>query len=284
MCEILDGGRKFGLHLVLAHQHLNQLKVKDPEVYYSVLTNARLKTIFGGLIDEDLDVVAKEVADFDPNEVKDEIWQTKYRPVETTRVIVSESETHVDNYSAGEITHASLVSGELFIPGSGWLSSPQLAGLSEVASSGSGSSSTEGSADSYSTSRAEVPWYEYHPYQELSSRTFRTLEEQLYIKKAQMKRQMSQHAAILIPGTSVQFAKTPTLKDLAIGDSVRREFLHACIEHAGCFKSPVEAQCEIGALQEKLLADAPKSAPPYQRGTPMIEFLEPPPSTFRDED
>jgi type IV secretory pathway TraG/TraD family ATPase VirD4 len=43
MCEILDGGRKFGLHLILAHQHLNQLKEKDAEVYYSVLTNARLK-------------------------------------------------------------------------------------------------------------------------------------------------------------------------------------------------------------------------------------------------
>ena len=31
-CEILDGGRKFGLHLILAHQHLGQLREKDPEV------------------------------------------------------------------------------------------------------------------------------------------------------------------------------------------------------------------------------------------------------------
>lgn len=61
ICEILDGGRKFGLHLVLAHQHFNQLKQKDPEVYYSTLTNARTKVVFGGLIDEDLDVVAKEL-------------------------------------------------------------------------------------------------------------------------------------------------------------------------------------------------------------------------------
>ena len=284
MCEILDGGRKFGLHLILAHQHLNQLKVKDAEVYYSVLTNARLKAVFGGLIDEDLEVVAKEVADFNPNEVKDEIWQTKYHPVETTRVIMTESETHMENDASGEVTHSSLVSGEMFIPGSGWLSSPELAGLSSVTSAGSGSTSTHGSADGYSTSRAQVPWYEYHAYQELSSRTFRSLEEQLYIKKAQMKRQAGQHAAILIPDTSVQFAKTPSVTDLPVKDSARREFLQACVEHAGCFKSPQEAEREIEALQEKLLIAAPKSAPTYKLETPMLEFMEPPPLSFREED
>src|SRR5205823_2370725 len=73
MCEILNGGRKFGLHLILAHQHLNQLKEKDPEVYYSTLGNARTKVVFGGLIDEDLDIVAKELftGEFNPDAVKD---------------------------------------------------------------------------------------------------------------------------------------------------------------------------------------------------------------------
>lgn len=284
MCEILDGGRKFGLHLILAHQHLNQLREKDAEVYYSVLTNARLKAVFGGLIDDDLDVVAKEVADLDPNEIKDEIWQTKYHPVETTRTIVSESETHVEQDAAGEVTHSSLVSGELFIPGSGWLSSPTLAGLSTVASGGSGSTRTSGSADGYSSSRAEVPWYEYHAYQELSSRAFRSLEEQLYIKKAQMKRQPGQHAAILIPGSRIQFAKVPTLREVPIRDSARREFLNACIEQAGCFKSPQEAEREIEAMQDKLLAGAAERSVPYQVENPMVEFSGTPPPTFRDED
>ncbi len=284
MCEILDGGRKFGLHLILAHQHLNQLKEKDPEVYYSVLTNARLKAVFGGLIDGDLEIVAKEVAEFNPDEIKDEVWQTKYRPVETTRVIVTESETHSDTNSFGEITHSSLVNGDMYIPGSGFLSSPELAGFSTVTSTGTGSTSGQASTDAYASSRGEVPWYEYHEYQELSSRTFRSLEEQLYIKKAQMKRQAGQHAAILIPDTSVQFAKTPTLIDLPVKDSARREFLQACIEHAGCFKSPQDAEREIGALQEKLLTGAPKSAPTYKLETPMLEFMEPPPLSFREED
>ena len=42
-CEILDGRAQVWLHLTLAHQHLHQLKEKDPEVYYSTLTNPRTK-------------------------------------------------------------------------------------------------------------------------------------------------------------------------------------------------------------------------------------------------
>jgi type IV secretory pathway TraG/TraD family ATPase VirD4 len=84
-CEILDGGRKFGLHLILAHQHLGQLREKDPEVYYSTLTNARTKIVFGGLNDEDVDLIAKELftGEFDPDEVKDEIWHRGFEPVES---------------------------------------------------------------------------------------------------------------------------------------------------------------------------------------------------------
>jgi hypothetical protein len=59
-CEILDGGRKFGLHLILAHEHLGQLREKDPEICYSTLTNARTKIVFGGLNDEDVDLIARK--------------------------------------------------------------------------------------------------------------------------------------------------------------------------------------------------------------------------------
>jgi hypothetical protein len=107
MCEILDGGRKFGLHLILAHQHLHQLKEKDPEVYYSTMGNARLKTVFGGLVDEDLEVMAKEfyVGEIDPEEIKDEIWQTKLKPVESTRTILSSAWGESEGRS--EVSHSS---------------------------------------------------------------------------------------------------------------------------------------------------------------------------------
>jgi hypothetical protein len=262
-------GRKFGLHLVLAHQHLHQLKEKDPEVYYSTLTNARVKAVFGGLIDEDLDILAKELytGEFDPDQIKDEIWQTKFRPVETTRTIRSMSisegsgESYGEAISAGEVSHVSLSSGEVYIPGSGLWNSPTLQNTSTGSASGyarsSGSSKSSGrsSSTSYGESTANVPWYEYHEFSELSSRTFRSLEEQLYIKKAQMKRQAGQHAAILVPDAPVQVVKTPSIKEHAVTESQRQEFKRAAIENAGCFKSPEAAGCEIAGLETRLLAE-----------------------------
>jgi hypothetical protein len=287
MCEILDGGRKFGLHLILAHQHLNQLKIKDPEVYYSVLTNARIKAVFGGLIDDDLNVLAKELytGEFDPDEVKDELWQTKYRPVETTRLVVSESDSHSDSSSYGSVTHESLATGNVYIPGSTFLS-PNLAMVSSTASAATGTSSADTSADTHSETRSLVPWYEYHEYKELSQRTFRSLEEQVYLKKAQMKRQPGQHAAILIPDANVQLVKTPTLRDLPLNDRDRSEFIQVCMENARCFKGPREATREIDAMKEKLLDEANRIidvAPSSRRTKRMLEFSEPPPPDFLEK-
>ncbi len=288
MCEILDGGRKFGLHLVLAHQHLNQLKIKDPEVYYSVLTNARLKAVFGGLIDEDLNILAKELytGELDPDEVKQEIWQTKYRPVETTRLVVGESDSHTDSWSSGSVTHQSIASGQVYSPGSTFLS-PELAMTSSTMNVASGTSNAETGSDAYSESRSLVPWYEYHEYKELSQRAFRSLEEQVYIKKAQMKRQPGQHAAVLIPDTNVQLLKTPTLRDLPISDRDRGDFVQACIENARCFKAPKEAEREIDAMKQKLLAEANAvidvAASSSRRPRRMVEFSDPPPPDFLEK-
>ena len=268
ICEILDGGRKFGLHLILAHQLLNQLRAKEPEVYYSTLTNARTKVVFGGLIDEDLEILGKELftGELDPDQVKDEIWQTKYEPVEATRVIASdsysESESEAEADSYGEVNHESIARADCYIPGSYLLSGPtgQLPSQSTFSSgSGISQSSSSSRSSSYSSSRgssiSEVPWYEYHAYKELSSRTFRSLEEQLYMKKAQLKRQPLQHAAILRPDSRVELVKAPTLANFS--NSLREEFLAECFESAGCFKSPAEAEREVVALEESLLLPAP---------------------------
>jgi len=268
ICEILDGGRKFGLHLILAHQLLNQLKARDPEVYYSTLTNARTKVVFGGMNDEDLDILARELftGEFDPDEIKDEIWQTKFRPVESSRTVTSyssgESSSESAGQSSGEVTHQSLSRGDTYIPGSYFLSPqpwqrPDSTRITRGSGGGSSSASTTSSSSGYSSSSssAEVPWYEYHEFGELSSRTFRSLEEQLYTKKSQLKRQPQQHAAILIPGLPVQLVKALTLKDFVVKDRDREEFKQACFEHSQYFKSLSEATLEVDMLEQKLLGE-----------------------------
>jgi hypothetical protein len=275
-CEILDGGRKFGLHLTLAHQHLGQLKEKDAEVYYSTLTNARTKIVFGGLNDEDVELISKELftGEFDPDEVKDEIWHRGFEPVESSRVVRGHSSSDSSGESSGEVNHASLVDSRVFIPGSELWSPSTLASTSRTWGSTRGSSRSQQTSYSSGNTETTVPFYEFHEYKELTSRTFRSLEEQLYLKKAQLKRQPNQHAAVLLPGQSVQLIKVATLRELPVTDRHCEEFRQSCIETAGCYKSPEAAEVELAGLEEKLLLEARTAIVIQSEKYPKVATIE----------
>jgi hypothetical protein len=257
-CEILDGGRKYLITLLLAHQNLNQLRQKDPEVYYSTLTNARAKIVFGGLNDEDVDIISKEIftGELTPDEVKDEIWHRGFEPVESTRTVRAYSSSESSGESSGDVSHSSLASGQVWIPGSDFWSMPTLTSTSRSSGSGSSRSNGHQSSSSFGSTETTVPFYEFHEYRELTSRTFRSLQEQLYMKKAQLKRQPNQHAAVLIPGQAVQLIKVATLRELPVTETQCEEFRHSCIETAGCYKTPLEAEAELTALEGILLLEA----------------------------
>lgn len=93
LCSALDMGRELGLHCVLAHQHLAQLRDEEKSgyLYHSVMGCARTKAIFGGLSVEDLVILTKEIMidQFDPKAIKDQITTLELDPVETSRLIFS---------------------------------------------------------------------------------------------------------------------------------------------------------------------------------------------------
>src|SRR5437660_569229 len=57
----LDQLRKFGVHLVLAHQRLRQLEREDADVLSAVMTNAKVKIVFGGLERPEAERMAREL-------------------------------------------------------------------------------------------------------------------------------------------------------------------------------------------------------------------------------
>jgi len=61
VANILDQARKFGLHIILATQHLGHLRDRGEHIYRSVMTNTRTKIIFGGLDDEDASLIARNI-------------------------------------------------------------------------------------------------------------------------------------------------------------------------------------------------------------------------------
>jgi hypothetical protein len=61
IASILDQARKFGLSMVLAHQHLGHLREAGEHIFRSVMTNARTKIVFGGLDDDDATFMARNI-------------------------------------------------------------------------------------------------------------------------------------------------------------------------------------------------------------------------------
>jgi hypothetical protein len=125
VARILDEGRKFGLHLILAHQHLNQLKNDaGDKVYHSVMTDAKTKVIFGGLDFESAKTLAEQVflGEWDFEEPKAKF--NKPVVVNYLRTWLknrSESEVVSSNYSLAETSGRSTAEteseGENLIPG-----------------------------------------------------------------------------------------------------------------------------------------------------------------------
>ena len=247
ICAILDGGRKYGLHLILAHQHPKQLLLRDPEVYFSTLTNARIKVIFGGLAYDDSELLAREVFRFDPKKVKLKLYRTFFEPVESRREVISYSHGRVSNRALS----TSLASGAVYGPNGGFFD-PDLRSISEVKTTGEYSSEGE----VYGEVVTEVPFYEYHEREELASVQFESLEEQLYLAINQLRDQPSQYAAVKIPGREVKFIKVPTLKDLYIRDSRRREFKDYIFTERECYSTIKEIEIERRERQRRLEREA----------------------------
>ncbi|TAL00091.1 MAG: type IV secretory system conjugative DNA transfer family protein [Rhodospirillaceae bacterium] len=59
--RMLDQTRKFGLHLVLAHQRLGQLRDRSEAIYNGVMGGGQTKIVFGGLEDDDAEIMARQI-------------------------------------------------------------------------------------------------------------------------------------------------------------------------------------------------------------------------------
>lgn len=94
MSSMLDQVRKGGLHLVLSHQRLGHLQ-RDPELLESVLTNARMRAVFGGLPYSNTHILTMEMAlhRINENRVKATNYRITPRVRESEREITTEGVT-----------------------------------------------------------------------------------------------------------------------------------------------------------------------------------------------
>lgn len=218
IAKMLDQVRKFGLFTVLAHQRFGQL---DRDLCDAVLTNCRIKAVFGGLPVESARMMAEElfIGELDPTRVKVAIYQTKFWPkyardkVYTSSSSSGHSVGRGDNRALG--TGNSEVAGQFFRPAD-WFGS-DLVGESLVSTFSSnqvqGEHSSEADFSGEASGEADVPILLPVPFRELSSVQFFTNEEQLTALTAGLKEQFGRHCFIKIHEQQTQPMRVPFVKD-----------------------------------------------------------------------
>lgn len=212
--EILDGGRKFGIHLVLAHQHLTQLQnlaAQDWRYYHSVLGNARLRVVFGGLTATDGATIAEHMygAHLDPYKVKQEIYHTiqtshlEWMKIRSYTTSSGGSSGQSRSSSSGTTDMRNEATSQAIPPGIFGGLNPTAQTFCQGYGSALSASTAQGDFDSQSwgesSSEATVPVsVPDEPRLELGSREFARLEEQLYEHAAKLRLQPNQHAIVQV--------------------------------------------------------------------------------------
>lgn len=112
--RILDEGRKYGLHLILAHQRLGQLQAAGEKIMSAVMTNAKTKIVFGGLTPDEAEIMESflYMGTYDLQKVKarittpvtvrhDVVWMRSHGRSEGNVTSESESVSHGTSESNG---------------------------------------------------------------------------------------------------------------------------------------------------------------------------------------
>jgi len=277
---ILDLCRKYGLHLILAHQHLGQLRDAGEKIYRSVMTDAKTKVIFGGLDYDDAEAMVKNVfmGDIELAEWKSKL--TKPTVAGFTRTWF-ENYSNSKGYSWGTGSSEGIGSGVAMVQGTGAgvttkgggvfpgeeMMNTATQGISQAQSSfdSKGTSSFEGGSDSESHGKSEglEPIFQDLPVESYS------LEEQIWRRMALMVNQDIQHAIIKLPGKKSKFVKTKTIKGGHANDGRIKRFKEQNYLSTYFIKTIPEAVKEIDDRRQALFNQARRAA--IETANPTLE-------------
>jgi hypothetical protein len=201
--RMLDETRKFGLHVILAHQRLGQLRARSPEIYNGVMAGGQTKIVFGGMSDDDAEVMAREVYRSSINLERPKHVLNK--PIVVDEVpywLESESSTdgRSDSWSETETSSWSSTTGSSESASQGYsidgdeLGSSAAFGSSSSESVGGGSSSTRGGSTISSTTHGRSRTLK--PVRVTMPTAVYSLDEELHLAIVKL-RELPNRAAIL---------------------------------------------------------------------------------------
>jgi hypothetical protein len=275
--NMLDQVRKYKVFAVLAHQRFGQL---DEDLTDAVLTNCRIKAVFGGLPVEMARMMAQElfIGDLDPMRIKVAIYQTKFWPkygrdrVFTRSGSKGRSSGRGENSTSGE--SGATLQGQFF-EAQQWYSG-DLVGTSTSmtagTSSASGSHWNETDFEGTAEGEADVPILIPVPFQELSSVQYFTLEEQLTGLTAALKEQFGRHCFIKIHHEKTQPLRVPFVRSHFTPQKSLADYEARKLAAEGAQMASVVDEC-IARQDEEIRRSVTTAA-----NVPKGKAKEPPPS------
>lgn len=270
--RVLDQTRKFGLHAVLAHQRLGQLKERGEGVYNAVMGGTQTKIVLGGLSDDDAAIMAREImrGDIDLERPKRGI---------TMPVVVDEVPFWLESESSSKGFTESHAVTQSFLTNDGTAISagtsrgysvsegqgPEQTGAMESSVSTTSSSTSEGFAvtDSYSRSHSQTRGRSQtlRPVREERPTHFYSLEESLHLAQLKLRNLPDRAAIVKRRGKRTVRIETIETKPVLRVPAIIERF-HAGIRERSSFVSDMAvAMAEIAVRQQSLsLPSAPASS------------------------
>ena len=215
LARSLDQFRKFGVHLMLVHQRLDQL---PPDLKSALTACAKIKIVLGGHSYEDAQLLAHELFSDEVrgDRIKYRNFQTKFRPILTQREVESFSESESDSEGDSRGSQDSSSYGHGDSHGRTWHNSDETLHYALNSSYGSGSSSSAGQSSSHGNATGytrSYPWVTDHEeFQEESTPSFWSLDEQWHALATRIMSLQKREALIKIFNQPVLDITTPDLK------------------------------------------------------------------------
>jgi hypothetical protein len=259
IARILDEARKFGLHLVLAHQHLAQLRRAGEDVYSAVMTNAQTKVVFGGLSPEDAEIVARQVfmGEYDLEAVKHAF--DAYRVVGYRKTLMrsgsrSQSSTEAGSWGGSEYAGESVLDPSAFEASD----TPPIPTLSR----GEGASWSRSRSDSEGVSEGVSEAFE--PVLELGPSQGYQLAELDYLSAARLINQACQHAVVKLPNEPSRSVTVPRVRAAVARDERVERFRFRSFEESGFVAPRLLIEAELDKRRERLREMAKEALRPSE--------------------
>lgn len=253
LAAMLDQVRKGGLHLMLAHQHLGHF-ADDPRLAKSVMTNARIRAVFGGLDFADASLLANEMflPDLNTRQIKKAYWHTTHVYREETRTVRSHSTSSAYGSGTGR-ADASTAGGStvgVSFPLEGWFGVSDSS--SEFSSTGEVSSETEFGSEAETFGETEVPVFVPIPVNELGSESEWSREEKVSKAAELLKHQQQRHCFLKLNLEKTQPMLVPKVTERHVAATTLLEYETAVYRSQQAL-SAVEADRLIAAREQLFL-------------------------------